>query len=274
MQKVLCSTGTSIGRPNGRDFRLLEECARQVECDSWEFMMYDSWYGREEEIVRFATSLPVSFPTFHCEKSIGERISRDEPGDMQEAIGRFEKNCKMARQMGASLMVLHLWNGPISDSNIEANMRAFGALETVARENDVRLTVENVVCAHKDPLTHMKRLAQMYPDILFTFDTKMAKFHGQMAQMLAPENDWLWRHIAHIHANDFSGAPGDWNSLKTLHIGRGQVDFQAMIDCARRNGYRGDFTIEATSFDQSGRIHFDELNGSIGRLRALMKNAN
>ena len=44
MAKILCSTGTMIGRPNGRDYRLIEKYAPQLHCDGFEFMMYSSWY--------------------------------------------------------------------------------------------------------------------------------------------------------------------------------------------------------------------------------------
>jgi len=98
MNRVLCSTGTCIGRPNGRDFRLLAGCVREVECDGWEFMMYDTWYGREEEIVSFLRALPAQFPAFHCEKGVGELIGRGEEGGLQEAERLFARNCAMAEQ--------------------------------------------------------------------------------------------------------------------------------------------------------------------------------
>ncbi|MBQ4086184.1 MAG: sugar phosphate isomerase/epimerase [Clostridia bacterium] len=270
MNRVLCSTGTCIGRPNRRDWRLLRECAQKLTCDGWEFMMYDTWYGREEEIAQFLRSLGAAFPVMHCEKGVGELLSRNEAGDTEQAMRLFETNCRMAKSIGAGTMVLHLWNGPHSDRDIEHNLRAYERLRFLAEKHGVLLTVENVVCSHADPLTHMKRMAQLYPDVRFTFDTKMAQFHGQTAEMLKEENLWLWGHIAHMHVNDYSGGYMDWKNLKTLHIGQGQVDFDALFGFLRRYGYAGDFTVEATSFDQTGTIHFDELNGTLEKLRALI----
>ena len=270
MNRVLCSTGTCIGRPNGRDWRLLEECAAKVLCDGWEFMMYDTWYGREEEIARFLRALPVAFPAYHCEKGVGERISRNEPGDLEEAARLFEANCMMARAIGAQTMVLHLWNGIHSDKNIGNNIRACARLREIVQTQGLLLTVENVVCGHADPLTHMKSLTAEYPDIRFTFDTKMAEFHGQTGEMLAAENEWLWGHIAHMHVNDYRGGYMDWSNLRTLHIGDGQVDFERMFAFVRRCGYAGDFTVEATSFDRMGAIDFDRLNRTVSALRKLI----
>ena len=39
--EILCSTGALIGRPNGRDYRLLEPLSKKLHCDGFEFMMYD-----------------------------------------------------------------------------------------------------------------------------------------------------------------------------------------------------------------------------------------
>ena len=53
MNRILCSTGALIGRPNGRDYRLLKQCARELECDGFEFLMYNTWHGEIEEIKSF-----------------------------------------------------------------------------------------------------------------------------------------------------------------------------------------------------------------------------
>ena len=51
MNKILCSTGALIGRPNGRDYRLLLPLAEQLSCDGLEFMMYSSWYEETKELL-------------------------------------------------------------------------------------------------------------------------------------------------------------------------------------------------------------------------------
>ena len=74
MCEILCSTGTMIGRPNGRNFRLLETFSRQLECDGFEFMMYSSWYDEVEALIVELKAMQLYIPVMHCEKHIGEAI--------------------------------------------------------------------------------------------------------------------------------------------------------------------------------------------------------
>ena len=268
MYKILCSTGALIGRPNGRDIRLLDSCLENLTCDGFEFMMYSStWYDTLPEILLYLRSLPTVFPVLHCEKGIGERISRGEEGDLPEALDAFSKNCEIAGEIGADKLVLHLWSGIASDQHFERNLDTCGKLMEIAEKYGVLLTVENVVCNTFDPMTRLIELTAAYPDLHFTYDTKMAQFHNQIPLLYVPENRGVLERIAHLHINDYRGGYMDWGSLRTLHMGDGQIDFAAFLPFMKKNGYTGDFTIEATSFDGEGVIHFDALNRTFDRLR-------
>ena len=271
MHRILCSTGALIGRPNGRDFRLLEGCRDRLCCDGYEFMMYDSWYEQEKEVLDFLGVLSLPIYVWHCEKSIGQDIASGEEELLHRARQRFRVNCRMAAEAGAEKMVLHLWDGLISDSCIDRNIAAFSWMQQIARDYGLDLMIENVVCNHRDPLTHWRTLAGLYPDIQFTFDTKMAAFHDQLALIWRPENHWLWQkhHIRHLHINDYAGGYMDWKNLKTLHLGKGNIDFHSFFAGLGRVDYQGDFTIEATSFDREGRINWQALNASMDALRGF-----
>ncbi|MBR1764787.1 MAG: hypothetical protein IJ746_05275 [Ruminococcus sp.] len=117
MNRILCSTGALIGRPNGRDYTLLNECAKRLECDGFEFMMYDDWYDRIDETATFLRDFPKPFPVFHVEKNVGDLISRNESGDTEKALGLFEMNCVLAQKIGSEKLVLHLWSGLDSDKD-------------------------------------------------------------------------------------------------------------------------------------------------------------
>ncbi len=271
MQRVLCSTGAFIGRPNGRDYRLIKLCADSMDCDGFEFMMYEDWYDKRDEIEEFMKTVSKPVVTFHAEKNVGELISRNEPGDTEEAVRLFRMNCDMAKRLKAEKMVLHLWNGLHSDKDFAHNASMYPELRDIAEAEGILLTVENVVCNVGSPMEHLKELLALYPDISFTFDTKMAEFHGELEELYAEENRELFGHIAHMHINDYKGGVKDWGCLKTLHLGKGQVDFDRLFNFLKKIGYTGDFTIESTSFDKTGTIDFAAMRQSVDRVRRLLK---
>lgn len=264
MHRILCSTGALIGRPNGRNIRLMDSCVENLTCDGFEFMMYSTWYDSLPEMLPYLRSLPAVFPTMHCEKGIGERISE---GDAAGALDIFTRNCEIAGEIGAGKLVLHLWNGITSDQHFERNLEACENLMEIADRYNILLTVENVVCNNKDPMTHLLELSAAYPTLQFTYDTKMAQFHRQIDELYKPENRFMAERIAHLHINDFHGGYMDWGSLRTLHMGDGDIDFVTFLSFMKQNRYAGDFTIEATSFDGDGVIDFIRLNETFTRLR-------
>lgn len=268
--KILCSTGALIGRPNNRDYHLLAELAGKLSCDGFEFMMYDTWYEEWREIVKFLQEAKLLIPVMHCEKRIGEAISKGGAGNLAHAFELFKINCEMAAALGAEKLVVHLWDGITSDSSFGNNLEAYGKLEEAAKEYGVTILVENVVCNVEDPMKHWRQLAERYPEICFVFDTKMAAFHEEMELLYQPEYAWLWQegHIRHYHVNDYGGGYKEWPKLKTLPIGAGHVDFDRFFAFIRTIGYDETFTVEATAFDQSGVVDTKMLNRCFEAIRS------
>ena len=272
MSEILCSSGALIGRPNGRDYRLLGRYAPQLECDGFEFILYTTWYDQLEELTQYLLSLNLYIPVMHCEKTLAEHITRGGEEELQEARRLFRINCDLAAKLEAKKMVLHLWNGVISDSHFERNLAAFGELRATVEAYGLDLLVENVVC-RQDPMDHWKELAQTYPDIHFVFDTKMADFHGQLDLLYKDEYAWLWQdgHIRHYHVNDFGGSYMDWNNLKVLALGKGHIDFDRFFSFIKKTGYDDTFTFEASGFDATGTVHPDMLNEQFAKAREYLR---
>lgn len=268
MKRVLCSTGALITRRNDRNYNLLREIVPQLDCDGLEFMMYQSWHDQTEALKQVLSAYQV--PVFHMTKQIGEWISED---NLADAIPMFRANCELAAAIGSKLLVLHLWSGRASDQHIGRNIAAYPQLRGIAEQHGLLLTVENVICNQRDPMTHMRALAEAYPDIRFTFDTKMAAFHSQLDALYAPENAWLIPHIAHFHVNDYAGGHMDWANMSVRQLGKGHIDFDSFFAFVRGMGYKGDFTCEATAVNEDGTIRYDEMNASLGKIKCVIRNA-
>lgn len=269
MAKILCSTGTMIGRPNGRDYRLIGKYAKELHCDGFEFMMYSNWYDVVEELTEYLKSLGLDIPVVHVQKGIGEKISIGGQENFKEAYRLFEINCKLASEIGATKLVMHLWDGRPSDQQFDNNVQAYPVLRNIAEKYEQDLMVENVVCNQQDPFTHMCELKDKYPDIHFVFDTKMAAFHSQLDKLYEPEYAWLWKgeHIRHYHVNDYGGGYMDWANLRTLPLGKGHIDFRKFFEYIQMIDYDGTFTVEATAFDETGAVDVDMLNDQFGQIR-------
>lgn len=274
MNEILCSTGALIGKPNGRNYRMLEELSGQLFCDGFEFMMYSSWYDEAEEIAGYLQEVKLNIPVMHCEKHIGEAISRNGEGDLSEALWKFEKNCEVALKIGAKKLVIHLWDGLISDQNFANNLQGYKELAAIAGRYQIDLLVENVVCNQKDPMTHWCELAERYSDIHFIYDTKMAAFHEQLPLIYEPAYAWLWNEgrIRHLHINDYGGGYMEWSELRALPIGEGHIDFDGFFQWIKKKEYKGDFTVEATAFDrETGEIDVKMLNRCFERIRQYVQ---
>ncbi len=273
MTKILYSTGALLGRPNGRNYRLLEEVAPKLNCDGFEFMMYSSWYEETNNLLNYLQSHNFVIPVTHCEKTIGRNLSIGGEENFQNAINLFELNCKIAKELNSKKMVLHLWDGLPSDQHFENNLNAFPSLEEISNKYGIQLLVENVVCNCHHPMEHFSELRQSYPTVKFIFDTKMAAFHNQLDLLYSEEYSWLWKEgrILHYHINDYAGGYMDWENLKTLPIGKGKVDFNKFFEYFNSQNPTDTVTIESTAFNQEGIIDIQMLNTQFDYLRKVIK---
>lgn len=268
---ILPSIGAFIGRVNGRDHRAFLSVCEQIHARSYEFMMYESFYPKADAVIDDFLATDLSFPVFHIEKRLSEYIATGEEADRREALSRFCVNCRAAARLGARKLVLHLWNGLASDGHFERHLCAFGELSHIAREHGLLLTVENVVCAYRDPLAHFDELLSRYPDIAFTYDSKMAAFHKQEFTVFSDRYRHLFDgHIRHIHFNDYNGIPGDFSKLSVLHLGEGNIDIARFAGELRAVGYSDTITLECSCMRPDGALLPEKMNRSLALAHELL----
>lgn len=236
-------------------------------------MFYEDWYGELDLLRRTLKKAGLPFASLHADKNIGSGFSDPDPETRAEALRRFEKNCLVAAEAGAETVVLHLWGPPVSDGCLSRNFRMYPSAEKIARGFGLRLAVENIACRFSDPLTVMLRAAETFGGAGFTFDTRMAAFHGQLEDMYGERALPLWRggRIIHLHYSDYSGEKLDWNRIRViLHPGEGLVKTGDLAECLRRNGYRGCAVLESPVLAPDGAADFKKLNRSLALLREAL----
>ena len=273
--KVLCSTGGIIGPQNQRNFRLLEKYSKELLCDGFELMMYKAWYNELDDLISYLKDLQLYIPVVHCEKNIGTCIGTGTAEEIKRGIDFFKADCRVAKEISAQMLVLHLWGGMVSDSNFDTNLLYYEKLNEIAKQYSLELLIENIVCNVKDPMTRWCQLAEFYSDISFVFDTKMASFHGQLELLYQKEYEWLWKngHICHYHIGDYGSFPMDWSNLKSLPIGMGNIDFDSFGAFLRRSSYDGFLTLEGSSFDDNGDVDITLLNKCFEIIRGWDKHS-
>ena len=271
---ILCSTGTFIGRINDFDYKLIPAYSEKIYCDGFEMMIEPFWNEREilSEIADYLARCGLNFQTLHADKTVGDLISKNEPGDLEEALRRFDLNCFTAAKIGARLVVLHLWGGLASDKNIAINIAVFADLLEIARKHGVTVVVENVVCNTYNALAHLCELSKLYgDDAKFIIDVRHAEFH-KMLQATC-ECGSLWKNVLHTHIADYKGDCLDWSKLRpVLRPGAGDVDFTYFFAFLKKIGYQGSFALEAGARTADGTaVDCDKLNESLDFIRQSMR---
>ena len=175
--RVLCSTGCFIGYRNRYDFRLLEYANKVLSCDGFEILLP---FDNQDciEVANYILNHAIFTPCVHADKRIGILISTGTNESIKKALDLFEDNCKFARYVGAEIVVLHLWGGKKSDSNIRQNILHFQDLKDIANQYGLIISVENVPCVVSDSLNCFEILRKKYNDIFFTFDSRFAAFQN------------------------------------------------------------------------------------------------
>jgi sugar phosphate isomerase/epimerase len=250
---ILFSTGVFVNNSNNRDHTLIIKIIPGLISSCFEIFVSDYFANRQNEyeeaakIVMQARDNGVIFPVLHTNQTIGNLISRNEKGDINNALQLFEFNCKYAVRFGAKLLVLHLWGGYDSDKNIDVNIKTFPKIKEISDRYNLTLTVENVVCNTHRPLTHMKKLWDLYQqDVKFTIDVRHAEFHKSLMETC--ESAFLWENnlVPHLHISDYGGGYMEWPKFlgNNTPITFGDVDFNYFFSFIKSIGYTGSITIE------------------------------
>ena len=269
-KKILCSTGTIVGRANGFDHTLIARYADSLCADGFELMMLKAYYGRLTEIRRMLSRVSLPVYTLHFEKDITALLGLGDEEDCGEGLRLFTENADMAQAVGASAAVFHLWDGRFDPDQLKRSIDLLETLYEICDKRSVELLVENVPCK-TSPYESVLEIARRYPQSRFTFDTRHADFIGETNRFFESE---IWeKRIGHIHVSDHCGttAPGMWGVTRPIvHPGEGKIDFDRLFEVMPQ--YAGDtITLESPVMLPDGTHDLEKLNGTLSFLRGKME---
>jgi sugar phosphate isomerase/epimerase len=247
---ILCSTGIVTQDPDQTDHKAILEHGPKLGAAGYELQIHSAWYGHLDDVVEDLRSSKLSFPALHADKAIGVGLGSDDTDEADEALASLEVNCRAAAALQATTVVLHLWEQPSSDKEIERNLDRLPACLDTAEAYNVVLAVETIQGTWGTPLANIQLALERDARCRVTLDTEFLGFHGQVADSIAA--DWLWadNRVTHVHLKDFDGRMRDGNGRRYLLPGEGSLDLQGFLTGLVERGYEGGITLEASASAQ------------------------
>jgi sugar phosphate isomerase/epimerase len=243
----LASTGIVTRFPDAADHRAIAEWCPRLDVDGLELSINRVWDAARVE--HDLGSVGLRFETAHLDKRIGAELLEDAAA----ALAQLESDCRLAASLGATLVVLHLWELPVGDRRLDDNLALLPACLDVAEAAGVTLTVETIPCSAGSPLENVRRAVETDDRCRVTLDTEFLAHHGQLDDALA--DDTLWERVAHLHVKDYSGALRDPDSTRRYLIpGEGTIDFETLFGALGERGYDGALTLEVSSLTAAGTV--------------------
>lgn len=285
MNPVYLSTGAFVGRVNNRNWHFPVQYVDKLECDGFEFMVFNDFVDILPEIIAEYRAAELTIPVVHAQKSLGDFVSTPTDEAFATAREMIARDCDAAAQLypqGRPKVVAHCWGIPDSDTYFERITERIGILAEIAKSCGAELLPENSFCVHGSPLDHFGSLAAVYPYLHFIMDTRCAAFHAELTPPRegfivegAPEgiptfasSSILAERVHHIHINDYAGAYHDWNSMYPIpQPTKGKIDWETFFAALRSIPYAHSITLEAPAM-QPDRVDYETLNASIAFIRS------
>lgn len=258
--RILCSTGAVTRHPNRADHRLIAD-ARDLPCAGFELSIYPGWVEDVDAVAEEIAALALPIEIAHAEKAVGARLSE---GDAH-AVERLERSARLAARVGARLLVMHLWELPVGDRQLERNLDQLSACADVAERAGLTLGIETIPCSVGSPLANVARAVEGEPRCVAVLDTEFLAMHDELRA--APDAGLP---VGHVHVKDFAGKirHGDPRT-RYLLPGEGALDLDAFLDRLRADGYDGTVTLEPSAVDPDGGLDRNRLAEIATALRAL-----
>ena len=271
--QILCSTGAFSRSSDPRSHEVILRYGRELVADGLEIIFYPRWYQDQERIVRALCSCKLPFPVLHLEKSIGECFGSSQISEQEQGVLRFELNCASAQQLGAQIVVLHLWGLPSSDHHLERNLQPLKRCLDLAEQHGLMLTIETIPCACADPLSNVRRAVEHDSRARVALDTEFLAWHDQLEAVF--NATWLWQTnmVRHVHLKDHDAHSTVSEGRHYLHLGEGQIDFQHFVQQLKARGFAGALSLEARAIDSEGQVDVARIQESLQFMRHLIAGA-
>lgn len=266
---ILCSSGVFFHRsrdgalvvPEGPDVEAITSYGARLPADGIEVLVTRRMTGRLANVAESLTRSGLTFPVVHGPKRVGAALPAE------EAVAQLAESAWFAAEMGASVLVLHLWDLPDGDTRFEERLEALVLALDVVGDYGVELAVETIPCLRATPLRNIERVLEHDARACVALDTEFLALHGELESALAA--DWLWRdgHVRHVHVKDFADDLLDSAGLRRYLLpGEGTIDFGEVFETLERRHFTGAVSLEAGAYRADGTPDLDVLSEALARM--------
>lgn len=267
---IACSTGAISRGPDATDDQLIDRWCPEIAADAFEIMYYDPWYGRSDAIAARLRDLGLRCVAVHAEKSIGPSLLAEDAASRARVFAHLRENCRFTRDLGGSVLVLHLWGLPDADARLDEQLAILPRLIDIAEDEGVQLGIETIPCTVSTPLENLGRVIAADPRTRVVLDTEFLSMQGQLDAALDHEALWSDDRVVHIHIKDFDGREVDADGRRRyLHPGDGDIPFGRWLAGVAAHGYTGPLSLESSVVSRAGEVDIARLNETLARLRHL-----
>lgn len=256
---VLLTTGAMTRDPVQTDHREIVRHGPSLGVPGFELGVYAGWYGHLDDVISDLRESGLKFPVVHADKTIGQGLGSADADEVEEALEHLEVNCRAAAALDAKTLVLHLWERPTGDRELERNLEHLPACLDTAAAYGIALGVETIPGDVGTPLANIRLALERDARCRVVLDSEFLGFHGQLVESIDAE--WLWerRVVQHVHIKDFDGRLWERGRRRYLLPGEGTLDLQGFLAGLTQRGYTGGVTLEGTAIDQDGNLDLARL---------------
>lgn len=235
--------------------------AGRLGVEGLEVLVTRSMVGRLRDVAAVLQAESIQLPAVHAPKRLGAALPT------AAAVAELEESAWFAAAVGASVLVLHLWDLPEADTRFDERLDALVVAADVVAPHGVVLAVETIPCQVATPLGNIERVLERDDRVGVALDTEFLAMHGELEAALSA--DWLWHagRVRHVHIKDFDGELFDGDGgRRYLLPGAGSISFVGLFDTLERRGFTGAVSLEASAHLPDGTPDLVAIGAALSRM--------
>ncbi|MBN1786337.1 MAG: sugar phosphate isomerase/epimerase [Candidatus Methanofastidiosa archaeon] len=220
------------------DYEHVKSMLDSTKADGFELIVYSSIIDNIPSLIDEFSDLNRPIFSIHAPKVAQTLLS--DPLFGQAALRLLKQTASTASALGASIMVVHAWDGRYRKLSMGSIKRSLELLVGHCNDIGVKVSIEALPSRYKRPSELVGELLSSSDDLSFTIDFEYAAAYGMFGELMEFSD-----RLSNVHLRDYNGMWLVDGKRAYLKPGSGDLDFKKLISMIRNRGYDSLYTIEA-----------------------------